>query len=212
MRKVNLTTLETFNEPLPSSLRGLLPESLVDLSWSPPELGLTEFGWWPIIIVDYHNPDLEQITGWTDQANPEDKTVTVTAIIDPLPAETIAQIVADAKTVKSRECDLLAKSKREQLTATIAPGEMASWPIKRAEALAYQSTGQATDAPNLVVEADAREIPLEVLVDKVMAKAAQLSYIEAHLAGINGKHNDAIALLTTAAAVRDYDITTGWPM
>lgn len=34
-------------EPLPSFLRGLKPESLVDLSWTDPQLGVQGCAWWP---------------------------------------------------------------------------------------------------------------------------------------------------------------------
>ena len=34
-------------EPLPVFLHGLLPESLVDLSWTDPQLGVQNAAWWP---------------------------------------------------------------------------------------------------------------------------------------------------------------------
>ena len=34
-------------EPLPSFLQGLLPESLADLSWTDPALGVQDCAWWP---------------------------------------------------------------------------------------------------------------------------------------------------------------------
>ena len=34
-------------EPLPVFLHGLLPESLVDLSWTDPTLGVQDAAWWP---------------------------------------------------------------------------------------------------------------------------------------------------------------------
>lgn len=34
-------------EPLPQFLQGLLPESLVDLSWTDPALGVQGVAWWP---------------------------------------------------------------------------------------------------------------------------------------------------------------------
>lgn len=34
-------------EPLPQFLQGLLPESLVDLSWTDPALGVQSLAWWP---------------------------------------------------------------------------------------------------------------------------------------------------------------------
>lgn len=120
--------------------------------------------------------------------------------------------IDELKAKKIRDCDLLAKQKRESLTETIAAGEMASWPIKRAEAIAYQQSQNILDAPNLQVEADARQISLELLVQKVLDKANQLSYIEAQLAGVNGRHNDAISSKETIEDVQVYDINAGWPI
>jgi len=34
-------------EPIPLFLQGLLPESLVDLSWTDPALGVQDCAWWP---------------------------------------------------------------------------------------------------------------------------------------------------------------------
>lgn len=106
--------------------------------------------------------------------------------------------------------DRLAKDKRNAVVSNISAAEMASWPIKRAEALAFTVSGLATDAPTLNIEAAARGITLAALVAKVLAKAALFTTLEAQIAGTCGKHQDAVALLplTDIAA---YDITTGWP-
>lgn len=34
-------------EPIPAFLVGLLPESLLDLSWTDPQLGVQNAAWWP---------------------------------------------------------------------------------------------------------------------------------------------------------------------
>lgn len=115
------------------------------------------------------------------------------------------------------DCDELAVQKRAAITRGISPAEMSSWPIKRAEALAYQASGNAADAPMLQVEATARGIPFADLATKVQTKAALLSQFEAQIAGNNGKHNDALdALAAAPGATVDqmlaYDITIGWPV
>lgn len=110
-----------------------------------------------------------------------------------------------------RAVDLLARDKRNDIVADISPAEMASWPIKRAEALAYQVSGLEADAPSLAVEADARNISLPELVAKVLAKAAQLSYIEAQIAGYAGKLQDQVNAAEDQAALDAIDITAGWP-
>ncbi len=34
-------------EPIPAFLIGLTPESLLDLSWTDPQLGVQDCAWWP---------------------------------------------------------------------------------------------------------------------------------------------------------------------
>lgn len=125
--------------------------------------------------------------------------------------------VPDALAGLKADCDAIAVTKRATITRGISPAEMASWPIKRAEALAYQASANAADAPMLQVEAAARGVTLAVLADKVLVKAALLSQFEAAIAGNNGRHNDALDALaaaqgTTVEQMEAYDITTGWPV
>lgn len=51
-------------EPLPSFLRGLKPESLLDLSWTDPALGVSDAAWWP---EDRQWPDLGEGERYTDE-------------------------------------------------------------------------------------------------------------------------------------------------
>lgn len=117
--------------------------------------------------------------------------------------------------LKDRRCmyvDKLATDKRNKVIAPYSPGEMAAWPIKRAEAVAYQVSGNAIDAPNLNAEATARGIPLPTLVNKVLSDAARFSWIEAHIAGTSGKHRDAIRTCQTIEEIMSYNYNTGWPV
>lgn len=108
--------------------------------------------------------------------------------------------------------DEIATNKRNKVIAPYSPGEMAAWPIKRAEALAYQASGNATDAPNLNAEATARGMPLPTLVNKVLSDAARFSWIEAHIAGTSGKHRNAIRNCQTIEEITSYNYNTGWPV
>lgn len=120
---------------------------------------------------------------------------------------------ADRRAQRIREIDALSKAYRDAIVADISPAEMASWPIKRAEALAWQQSEDANDAPNLSMEADARDCSLADLVARVLAKSVALSAIEAQIAGHTGKLQDQIRAVeegdsTTLAAI---DINAGWP-
>jgi len=126
-----------------------------------------------------------------------------------------AQRLAAAKTDRKHECDLLARAKRDAVVADYSPGEMASWPIKRAEALTYQVAGaQATDAdaPLLAAEAQARQATTASVVARVLANAARLSALEAAIAGTAGRYKDQIDAAADIPAVLAVNIEMGWPV
>lgn len=117
----------------------------------------------------------------------------------------------DAKAHKSAQVSELAKRLRDRVIRTISAGEMASWPIKLAEAAKYALTGQDADAPMLAAEAAARGITLAALVAKVGGNATTFAGLEAAIAGADGAHRDSIKALDTFDAVAAYDFSTGWP-
>lgn len=116
----------------------------------------------------------------------------------------------DAKEYMCALVDSRAKQVRDAIIAGYSAGEMASWPIKIAEAKSYN--GADASAPNLAAEAVARGVSTQVLVDKVLAKASMLAQGEAQTAGANGRHRDAIKALADFDAVADYDYSIGWPV
>ena len=118
----------------------------------------------------------------------------------------------DAKAVKAQEISDHAKALRDKVIRSISAGEMASWPIKLAEAAKYAQTGQASDAPMLAAEAQARGIELVALVQKVGGNATTFASLESAIAGVDGKHRDAIKALATFDEVSAYDYLTGWPV
>lgn len=142
------------------------------------------------------NPDYLAYRAWLDGGG----------VPDPAP-------FADHKSQLLRAADQHAAAIRNAIVADISPAEMASWPIKRAEALAYQSSGLEADAPNLGAEAVARDCSLADLVARVLDKSVALSAIEAQIAGHTGKLQDQIRAVDDgdSAALAAIDITAGWP-
>jgi hypothetical protein len=122
-----------------------------------------------------------------------------------------AYTLADAAAYLSAQITAHAKDLRDKAVEGISPGEMASWPIKRAEALAYQASGNAADAPMLSAEAEARKITLAALVGKIAGNVAGLSGLEAIIAGTAGRHADAIRACTSFDDMAAYDWQKGWP-
>lgn len=128
----------------------------------------------------------------------------VQAIID-------AYTLAQAKAERMRESLVIAKGLRDAVVADISSGEMASWSIKREEALAYAASGNPADAPLLSAEAQARGIPLDAMLAKVSANTGRFQAAEAAIGGADGRHRDAIAALSTFEEIAAYDLTAGWP-
>ena len=130
--------------------------------------------------------------------------VAVQAIID-------NYTLAQAQAYKSAEVSDKAKALRDKAVKAISVGEMASWPIKLAEAAKFAQTGLDADAPMLTAEATARGITTAALVAKVGGNATGFAGLEALIGGVDGMHRDAIKALTTFAEVSSYDYSTGWP-
>jgi hypothetical protein len=131
--------------------------------------------------------------------------------------EAAVQAIIDAYTLdalKTGKCALVlahAKALRDKVVAAVSPGEMASWPIKAAEATKFDTTGDATQCPMLSAEAASRGITVAELVVKVDGNATMFSTLEATIGGTDGKHRDAIKAMTTFEDVAAYDFSSGWP-
>lgn len=130
--------------------------------------------------------------------------VAVQAIID-------GYTLDNAKAYRAAQVSAYAKTLRDKVIMTISAGEMASWPIKLSEAAKYAQTGQASDAPMLLAEATARGIALSELAAKVGGNATTFAGLESAIAGVDGKHRDAIKALSTFDEVAAYDYLAGWP-
>lgn len=124
---------------------------------------------------------------------------------------TEADALAYEKARVSADIEAQAARLRDRIVAGVSAAEMSSWPIKRAEAIAFTASASALDAPLLHAEASARGIDLSTLVAMVNGKTAALMALEAQIAGNSGKHRDALDGLTTATAVGAYDYSEGWP-
>jgi hypothetical protein len=133
-----------------------------------------------------------------------DDAAAVQAVID-------AYTLDEAKEFLCAEVARHAKFIRDAVIADISAAEMASWPIKLAQAAAYALSGNEADAPMLALEAQARALTLAELVAKVDTKAQQFAALEAQIAGVDGYHRDRIRALSSFTAVLAYDYRTGWP-
>lgn len=119
--------------------------------------------------------------------------------------------VADAAAAVCALIDGAARRLRDKAVKSISPGEMASWPVKRAEAERYLATGEAAAAPMLAAEAESRGVTLAAVADRVKTAADRFSRLEAEISGTAGRHKDAVRAATSFDAVAAYDWSTGWP-
>lgn len=134
-----------------------------------------------------------------------DDELAVQAIID-------SYSLDDCKSLKREEVARYAAKLRNRIVANISPAEMASWPIKVAEARAYAQAQTEESAPLLAAEALARGVGLAQMVGMVESNSAWLGALESQIAGADGKHRDAINACTTFEAVLMYDFSDGWPV
>jgi hypothetical protein len=131
--------------------------------------------------------------------------------------DVVVQAIIDSYTLdqaKAEKCALVlahAAALRDKVIEMVSPGEMAAWPIKRAEADAFSADAATAKCPMLEKEALRRGISLLELVAKVLANAARFEYAETAIGGTDGAHRDAINKLATFEAVASYNYLTGWP-
>lgn len=132
-----------------------------------------------------------------------DDAAAVQAIID-------SYTLADAKAARCAQVVVKATGLFNEAISGYSRGELAGWPILRAEALAYIADAGA-DVPNIALEAQARGCDVPTLVAKVLANAQFYDAMRAQIAGNSGRHRDAIMALADFDAIAGYDFSTGWP-
>ena len=129
----------------------------------------------------------------------------------------VAQTVIDAWTLADSaayvcaDVGAYAKALRDQIVSTRSAGEMASWPIKAAEAAKYAATGDEMQVPLLRAEAAARGISVAALVAQVGKNATMFLTLEATISGTDGKHRDALKACASFDEISAYNWSTGWP-
>ncbi len=134
------------------------------------------------------------------------------------PAEPPEPTFEEKRTAKLKSVDILAKQKRDDIVQNYSAAEMASWPIKREEALKWIANPNydivAQLAPSLNTEASYRQVSLDALVTKVLEKANQFSLLEAAIAGYTGYLQDLIRAINIGdtVALDAIDVNAGWPV
>jgi len=84
-------------EPIPSFLVGLAPESLADLSWTDPQLGVSDCAWWPEEDQSPALGEFERYGAETLTVDPERRVVVVVREVVTWSAEEIAEHAAQRR-------------------------------------------------------------------------------------------------------------------
>lgn len=118
--------------------------------------------------------------------------------------------IEQARAARKAEITAYATAMRNRVIGGYSAGEMASWPLKLAEARAFQADPLA-DCPLLTMEAQARGVPLASLAQRVQENATLFAGLEAMIAGVEGMHRDAVEALGDFGQIAAYDFSGGWP-
>jgi hypothetical protein len=111
-------------EPIPQFLQGLAPESLADLSWTDPQLGVQDAAWWP---EDDQSPTLAEFERYGDETLTVDagrRVVVVVREVVPWSAEEIAahrkSLVPESVTMRQCRIALLDAGLLDAVQSSIA--------------------------------------------------------------------------------------------
>lgn len=119
--------------------------------------------------------------------------------------------LAEAQEIKRAQISQHAKALRDKVVRAISPGEMASWPIKMAEAAKFAATGDDKLCPMLAAEATVRGVSVADIAARVGGNAGMFARLEAQIGGTDGRHRDAVRALQSFDAVQAYDYSANWP-
>lgn len=199
--------------PLPPFLRGLSRDSLADLSWTDPALGLQDCAWWPEVNESEALPDeLHRYGAETLIPDAERRVVVVTREILPPTAEEKAAALSQAKAQALERLNAAYNAAIHPLIRTYPDIERETWPEQKAEAQAYQAwadAGSVGDAPATPVldeilagrnGADGTETIGE-LVGKVLANVKAFTSAQ-NLTGVRHRGERLIAAAETMEAVQ----------
>ena len=117
-------------DPIPTFLMGLKPESLLDLSWTDPALGVADCMWWPEEDQSAPLGQLEVYGSETLTIDADRKVVVVVRSVEPMPQDQITTMEeAKASAIRSERNEKLSASDWTQVAD--APVDKAAWAAYR---------------------------------------------------------------------------------
>jgi hypothetical protein len=117
-------------EAVPSFLIGLKPESLLDLSWTDPALGVQDCAWWPEEDISKPLGEFEVYGAETLRLDTTRKVVLVDRAVEPMPQDQVDAITAaKAREVRAERNKLLGDTDWTQVSD--APVDQTAWATYR---------------------------------------------------------------------------------
>lgn len=126
---------------------------------------------------------------------------------DPMPIE--QPTLTEAREAKIAAIEDLALQTRRRITGRASAQEMASWTAKLEQARAFFRGESAY--PMLIAEAAARGVTVDEIAGRIQKNASDFSMAEALIAGVSGRHKDAVRAIAKVEQLQAYDVTAGWP-
>jgi len=183
-------------EPIPAFLYGLLPESLADLSWTDPALGVQDCAWWPEEDV---SGELGTNKKWGTEVLTLDAERQVVLVMREQLDLTETEIL---EKVNSEKPALINSNNRaydnaiSKLTADYPEAEIQTWERQRAEVVAWADDSEAL-TPWIDIAAAARGLDRNEYLTRTLAKVNAFAKASAFLTGRRQGIDDQIKAATT---------------
>ncbi|MFC7518685.1 hypothetical protein ACFQUU_27110 [Herbaspirillum sp. GCM10030257] len=220
--RVDRATLAADRTPVPDFLYGLLPESLVDLTWSDPALGVHPYAWLP--YEDVLRDDINSAThiatqeGETFAVNLPVGVVRVTPGVRSLTEgeqeerrQRVAKELTDAKAAKLREANRECDIRINALTSTYPATEVLTFSKQEMEARAFL-VDELAPTPMIDALAMNRNVPKLELVARIIGKADAFAGFTGAVVGYRQLLEDRIDAATSMSVLSEIDPLAGWPV
>lgn len=192
-------------EPLPSFLRGLAPESLADLSWTDPALGVSDCAWWP---EDDQSPALGEFERYGDETltvDAERRVVVVVREVVPWAAEEIEAAKAERRAEMAQQ---IADRRWQAEVAGITVNGMAVATDRDSQALITGAALAAMRDPAYVCRWKTAGGFVELNAEQLTAVA---DTVRAHVQACFDREAALLAELDAGTLTPEL-IETGWPV
>lgn len=191
-------------EPIPQFLRGLAPESLADLSWTDPALGVSDAAWWP---EDDQSPALGEFERYGDEAltpDPERRVVVVTRAVVPWNDEEIEAAKAERRAEMAQQ---IADRRWQAEVAGITVNGMAVATDRDSQALITGATVQAMLDPSYALRWKTPDGFVDLTAEQIIGVATAA---RAHVQAAFNREAELLEALEAGTFTPEM-LDQGWP-